>query len=40
MERNSNEHGPRVDDQVEGLDDNTLLYGMPRSGADATVSDI
>jgi hypothetical protein len=29
-----------VDDQVEWLDDNTLLYGMPRSGADATTSDI
>lgn len=29
-----------VDDQVEWLDDNTLLYGMPRTGADATVSDI
>jgi hypothetical protein len=29
-----------VDDQVEWLDDDTLLYGMPRSGAEATVSDI
>ena len=29
-----------VDDQVEWLDDNTLLYGMPRTGADATTSDI
>ncbi|MFT4165233.1 MAG: hypothetical protein QM650_08320 [Microlunatus sp.] len=29
-----------VDDQVEWLDDNTLLYGMPRTGADATVSDV
>ena len=29
-----------VDDQVEWLNDNTLLYGMPRTGADATTSDI
>jgi hypothetical protein len=29
-----------VDDQVEWLDDETLLYGMPRSGSDATASDI
>ncbi|HEY5785748.1 MAG TPA: hypothetical protein VIT65_13310, partial [Microlunatus sp.] len=29
-----------VDDQVEWLDDNTLLYGMPRTGADATTTDI
>lgn len=29
-----------VDDQVEWLDDGTLLYAMPRSGADATVTDI
>lgn len=29
-----------VDDQVEWLDDSTLLYGMPRSGAEATTSDI
>lgn len=29
-----------VDDQVEWLDDGTLLYGMARSGADATTSDI
>lgn len=29
-----------VDDQVEWLDDSTLLYGLPRSGADATTSDI
>ncbi len=29
-----------VDDQVEWLDDNTLLYAMPRTGADATTSDI
>ena len=29
-----------VDDQVEWLDDDTLLYGMPRGGADATTVDI
>ena len=29
-----------VDDQVEWLDDDTLLYGMPRTGADATTTDI
>jgi hypothetical protein len=29
-----------VDDQVEWLDDSTLLYGMSRSGAEATTSDI
>lgn len=29
-----------VDDQVDWLDDDTLLYGVSRTGADATVSDI
>jgi len=29
-----------VDDQVEWLDDNHVLYQLPRSGSDATVTDI
>ncbi|MGJ7442293.1 TolB family protein [Aquipuribacter sp. MA13-6] len=29
-----------VDDQVEWLDDGTLLYGLPREGSDAGVSDV
>lgn len=29
-----------VDDQLEWLDDNHVLYQMPRSGSDATVTDI
>ena len=29
-----------VDDQVEWLDDTSLLYGLPRTGADATTSDV
>jgi Tol biopolymer transport system component len=29
-----------VDDQLEWLDDNHVLYQMPRSGNDATVTDI
>jgi len=29
-----------VDDQVEWLDDSTVLYALPREGADATVSDV
>lgn len=29
-----------VDDQVEWLDENHLLYQLPRSGADATITDV
>lgn len=29
-----------VDDQVEWLDDNHVLYQMPRTGADATITDV
>lgn len=29
-----------VDDQVEWLDDSTIVYGVPRTGADAAVSDV
>ena len=29
-----------VDDQVEWLDDRTVVYGLPRTGADAAVSDV
>lgn len=29
-----------VDDQVEWLDDTTVIYGLPRSGADAAVTDV
>ena len=29
-----------VDDQVEWLDDSTVLYALPRDGSDATVSDV
>jgi hypothetical protein len=29
-----------VDDQVEWLDNNQLLYGLPRPGSDATTSDV
>ena len=29
-----------VDDQVEWLDDNHVLYGLPRAGTEATVDDV
>ena len=29
-----------VDDQVEWLDDNTVLYALPRDGSEATVTDV
>ena len=29
-----------VDDQVEWLDDSTVVYGLPRTGAEAAVSDV
>ncbi|SEQ12079.1 TolB-like translocation protein [Microlunatus flavus] len=29
-----------VDDQMEWLDDSTVLYGMPRAGTEATTSDV
>ena len=29
-----------VDDQVEWLDDSTVLYALPRSGSEATTTDV